>query len=146
VAEWDERSVRLKDERRDGVCEWAGRSVNGKRSGEKRRRIFRQEVAIEEIEMDDDSIARFGLEPCGFDKGDSKLVVIRRRVRKRFSRPPHDFEGVDLKELSALLAGKMCDPLEFVTVELREREDETECDPGLAEKGEPGLHRFKGAR
>ena len=145
MAEWHERSVGFEDQRRDRVGERARSGVGGARSRKKRDGIVRQEIAIEEIEVNDHPIARFGLEPHGFDEGDGKLIIIWRGVAERFFGPPHHFERMDLEQLSALLPGKIRDPLKFVTIKLREREDETERDPGLAQQREPLLHRFKGA-
>jgi len=52
---------------------------------------------------------------------------------------------MDLEELSALRLGKIRDPLQFVTIKLGEREDETECNPGLAQEREPSCIDSKGA-
>ena len=95
--------------------------------------------------MNDYPIAGLGLQARGFDKGDGKLVIVWRCVAEGFFGPPHYFERMDLEELSALRLGKIRDPLQFVTIKLGEREDETECNPGLAQEREPVLHRFKGA-
>ena len=146
MAEWDERSVGFKDERRDRFGERPGFVVVGARRRKKPGRIFRQEIAIEKIEVNDYSVAGFGLESRGLDEGDGKLVVVWRGVAERFFSPPDYFERMNLEKPSALVAGKVSDPLEFVRIKLREREDETERDPGFAQEGEPVLHRFEGAR
>jgi len=146
VAEWDEGSVGLEDERRDRFGEWPGCSVSRAGSRKKSGGIFGQEVAIEKIEMNDDPIAGFGLEPGGFDKSDGELVVVWRPVGQGLFGPPDHFERMDLEEFSALPPGKIRNPLQFVTIKLREGEDETEGNPGLAQEREPVLHRLKGAR
>lgn len=42
--------------------------------------VLRQEIAIEELEMNGHPTARFRLEPRGFDKGHGKLISVGRGV------------------------------------------------------------------
>jgi len=146
VAEWNERSVGFEDEGRDRIRERTRCGVGSARRRKKRGGIFRQEIAIEKIEMNDDPVRSFGLEAGGFDEGNGQLMIVGRCIAERFCSPAHDFERMDLEEPGSLGLGEICNPLQFVTIELRERKDEPECNPGLAQKREPLLHRFERAR
>ena len=72
--------VGLEDERRDRFGEWMGCGVCGTGGRKKRGRVLRQEIPVEEIEMNRHPITGFGLQSRGFHEGDGKLITVRRSV------------------------------------------------------------------
>ena len=83
--------------------------------------------------------------PC-LAEGCRILFSVRIRLTQSARRPPYRFQWMELQQRGTLLDGEFRDPVQFVDVMERQREDKPEGNPRGAQRGETGAHLIEGPR